>query len=123
MGGFETTILLYEFVSITALPLHFDLPSHTSDVQKRTYISFLLFLNYYLLIHSLWSVSPNRLAEEEKKAMKLMQEAERTYAAEQVFEEWLDQVDRRQSKQIDNVHKRKQRIQHQFPWSPGGSVR
>ena len=51
-----------------------------------------------------------------------MQEAERAYAAEQVFEEWLDQVDRRQNKRIDKVHKQKQRIRHQFPWSPGGSV-
>jgi len=82
----------------------------------------LLFHIYYPLIHSLWSVSPNRLAEEEKKAIKLMQEAERAYAAEQVFEEWLDQVDRRQNKRIDKVHKQKQRIRHQFPWSPGGSV-
>jgi hypothetical protein len=67
-------------------------------------------------------VSPNRLAEEEKKAIKLMQEAERLYAAEQVFEEWLDEVDRRQNTQIDMVHRQKQRIQHPFPWSPGGSV-
>ena len=51
-----------------------------------------------------------------------MQEAERAYAAEQVFEEWLDQVDKRQNKLIDNVHKQKNRIHHQFPWNPGGSV-
>lgn len=82
----------------------------------------MFFLNYYPLIHSFWSVSPNRLAEEEMKAVKLMQEAERMYAAEQVFEEWLDQVDRRQNAQSDKVHKQQQRIQHQFPWSPGGSV-
>jgi hypothetical protein len=81
-----------------------------------------LFLNYYPLIHSLRSVSPNSLAEEENKAVKLMQTAERMYAAEQVCEEWLDQVDRRQNKQTDKVHKQKQRIQHQFPWSTGGSV-
>jgi len=83
----------------------------------------LFLLIYYPLIHSLWCFSPNRLAEEEKKAVKLMQEAERMYAAEQVFEEWLDQVDMRQNKQIDKVYKEKQRIRHQFPWSPGGSVR
>jgi hypothetical protein len=82
----------------------------------------LFFINYDPLIHSLWFFSPNRLAEEEKKNIKLMQEAERMYAAEQVFEEWLDQVDKRQNKQIDKVHKQKQRIQHQFPWSPGRSV-
>jgi hypothetical protein len=44
------------------------------------------------------------------------------YAAEQVFEEWLDQVDRRQNKQIDKVHQQMHRIQHQFPWNPGGSI-
>jgi hypothetical protein len=76
----------------------------------------------YVLTYSLHCLSPSRLAEKQKKSVKLIQEAERLYEAEQVFQEWLDQVEERRNKPIDYVHKQKEKNLHQFPWNPGGSV-
>jgi hypothetical protein len=88
----------------------------------RSKLIFLFCCSLIVTIHPLLWLFPTRLAEEEKKNIQLMQEAERTYAAEQVFGEWLDQVDKRQNKQTDKFHKQDQRTQHQFPWWPGGSI-
>jgi hypothetical protein len=76
----------------------------------------------YVLTYSINFLSSYRLAEKEKKSAKLIQEAERLYEAQQVFLEWLDQVEERQNKEADYVRKQKEKNLHQFPWNPGGPV-
>jgi hypothetical protein len=51
-----------------------------------------------------------------------MQQTERLYEAELVFEEWLNQIEERQNRQVDAIRKQKQKTQHQLPWRPGGFV-
>jgi uncharacterized membrane protein len=97
---------------------------HTPQILKNGFITFLVYLLIicYVLTYSLYFLSLSRLAEEKKKTLKLIREAERLYEAEQVFQEWLDQVEERRTKEIDYVQKRKEKNLHQFPWNPGGSV-
>jgi hypothetical protein len=51
-----------------------------------------------------------------------MQQAERLYEAELVFEEWLAQTEERRNRQMDVIRKQKQKDQHKLPWKPGGFV-
>jgi hypothetical protein len=74
----------------------------------------------YVLTYSLHFLSLCRLAEKQKESVKLIREEERLYEAQQVFLEWLDQVEERRTKQADCVHKQKEKNRHQFPWNPGG---
>jgi type IV secretory pathway VirB9-like protein len=81
-----------------------------------------LFVIYYVLTDSIHFLSSCRLATKQKKSVKLMQEAERLYEAQQVFLEWLDQVEERRNTEADYVHKQREKNLHQFPWNPGGPV-
>jgi hypothetical protein len=116
-------MFLYKFVFSNKLPSCCDFP-HTPQMFGDGFITFIVYLLIicYVLTYSLLCLSSSRLAEKQKKSAKLIQEAERLYEAEQVFQEWLDQVEERQNKEIDYVQKQKEKNLHQFPWNPGGSV-
>ena len=51
-----------------------------------------------------------------------MQETERLYDAERAFEDWLSKTEERTNKQIEAIHRERQKIQQHVAWNPGGSV-
>jgi hypothetical protein len=57
-----------------------------------------------------------------RKKYKCLRKTTEGNSAGEAFQEWMDHVRKKHHEQIDNVRRRKARLQHKVPWDPRGLI-